>query len=62
MLQMLNGELSFVYTQHNMCQFVTRSIKTRNQSEKLSLAIPLHSARTGEFGCDGRFSGVDVFN
>ena len=42
--------------------FVTPSTKIRNKSETLHLAIPLRSVRRGEFGCDGRFSGVYVFN
>ena len=42
--------------------YVTCSTKITNKSEMLSLAIPLRSVHNGEFGCDGKFSGVDVFN
>ena len=43
---------------YHMCD----PLKSANKSEILSLAIPLQSARRGECGCDGQFSGVDVFN
>ena len=46
----------------HLLTYVTCSIEIRNKMEMPSLAVRLQSARRGEFGCDGIFSGFDVYD